>query len=100
MSKKVIFNVPLNFEVGVPFDLPENDTWSFVEMFYPNYQTSKDITRSDDLECQINGEKELEGMTIATAKLELAVLNGYIFNVANAIYNELLDSNQITIIEE
>ena len=100
MSKKVIFNVPLNFEVGVPFDLPENDTWSFVEMFYPNYQTSKDITRSDDLECHINGEKEIEGMTRETAKLELAVLNGYIFNVANAIYNELLDSNQITIIEE
>lgn len=99
MNKKVIFNVPLNFEVGVPFDLPEKDSWSFVEMFFPNYQTSKDITRSDDLECHINGEKELQGTTKASAELELKVLNDYIFNVANAVYNELLDSEQITIIE-
>jgi len=65
-------------------------TWDFVEKYYPNYESSSEITENDDLHKIINGELNGEAETIYNEmKEEIDSYNGGGLN-DDELHNEII----------
>lgn len=89
-------------------ELPDIKSWEFIEHFYPNYYTSNEIAKHDDLSCYFDNEKsrveieknneDLTELDEQGLKTYFSELDDYLRNKAAKHFYEMLISGAISII--
>ncbi len=59
--KRLVHDGSIAHTTGVVQELPDVNSWDFIEAFYPNYYKCDDIMYHNDLACYLDGEITKKG---------------------------------------